>query len=169
MKSTRHGCEGSLIGHCREFFSLATKPRPHTPPTPKHLPTPSPNPPDTRYTLDSHPRPAPGLHFFWSGQMRHMPYGIGYKRIRLVRPRCWSHIFRQSDCVGNILHQNITHALMLKSMVYSWHINQVRISMAVRVQLRSDCGDGNVWPMLDSGGISMMGGSVFEAPGCVRV
>lgn len=63
LKSTRHGCEESLIGSYGEFFSLAAKPRSHTPPTPKHLSTPSPNPPETRYTLDSHPRPAVGLHF----------------------------------------------------------------------------------------------------------
>lgn len=58
---------------------------------------------------------------------------------------------------------------MLKRMVYSWHMHQVKVSMAVRVQLRSGCADGNMWPMLDPGGASMMGGIVFEAPGCVRV
>lgn len=41
--------------------------------------------------------------------------------------------------------------------------------MAVRVQLRSGCGEGNAEPMLDPSGLSMMGGSVFEAPGCVCV
>lgn len=41
--------------------------------------------------------------------------------------------------------------------------------MAVRVQLRLGCGEGNVEPMLDPGGPSLVGGIVFEAPGCVCV
>lgn len=37
--------------------------------------------------------------------------------------------------------------------------------MMLRVQLRPGCGDSNVEAMLDPDGPSMMGASVFEAPG----